>query len=60
MIKTKITLWRAGFFPANQSFLKTSDCSDWLEKSQLSKKSHFYFDYVNRLPLSFKGFKLFI
>jgi len=23
MIKTKVVFWRAGFFPANQSFLKT-------------------------------------
>jgi len=23
MIKTKVAFWRAGFFPANQGFLKT-------------------------------------
>jgi len=23
MIKTKVTFWKAGFFPANQGFLKT-------------------------------------
>jgi len=31
--------WRAGFYPANQGFLKTFlDCSDWLNKSRPSKK----------------------
>jgi len=24
MIKTKVAFWRAGFFPANQGFLKTT------------------------------------
>jgi len=39
MIKTKVTFWRAGFFPANQGYLKTfSDCSDWLDKSRPSKQ----------------------
>jgi len=41
MIKTKVAFWRAGFFPANQSFLKTSDCSDWLDKSRPSEKATF-------------------
>jgi len=50
MIKTKAAFWRAGFFPTIQGFLKTSDCSDWLDKSGPPKKqSRFCFDHVNRL-----------
>jgi len=42
MIKTKVAFLEAGFFPANQEgFLKTSDCSDWLDKSRPSKKATF-------------------
>jgi len=39
MIKTKVA---CRLFSANQGFLKTfSDCSDWLNKSQPSKKATF-------------------
>jgi len=41
MIKTKVAFLRAGFYPANQSNLKFSKSSDWLEKSRLSKKTTF-------------------
>jgi len=41
MIKALVAFWRAGFFPANQGFLKTSDCFDWLDKSRPSKKVTF-------------------
>jgi len=33
---------------------KFSKIPDWLEKSRPSKKSHFCFDHVNRLIVSFK------
>jgi len=32
---------KSGFFPTNQGFLKTSNCSDWLDKSRPSKKATF-------------------
>jgi len=41
MIKQKWLFWRAGFFPANQGFLKTLYCCDWLDKSRPSKKATF-------------------
>jgi len=42
MIKAKWLFWRAGFFSANQGYFENfSDCSDWLDKSQPSKKATF-------------------
>jgi len=42
MIKTKVAFWRAGFYPANQSNLKSiQKALDWLDKSRPSKKATF-------------------
>jgi len=54
MIKTKVAFWRAGFFSANQGFLKTFQIVSigWIKAGP--PKSHFCFDHVNWLfkPLS--------
>jgi len=44
--------WRAGFFPANQSFL---NCSDWLQyrNNQFPPKSHFSFGHANRVNIKY-------
>jgi len=50
MIKTKVAFLEGWLF-ASQSelFENFLNCSDWLDKSRPSKKSHFCFDHVNRL-----------
>jgi len=49
MIKTRVAFWRAGFYPANQSNLKSFQKSlvGWKKSGPL--KSHYCFDLVNRL-----------
>jgi len=46
--QSKRGVWRAGFYSANQSFLKTFQIAliGWIEAG--SPKSHFCFDHVNR------------
>jgi len=43
MIKRKVAFWRAGFFPANQSFLNTFSITliGWI-KAGHSKKPHLF------------------
>jgi len=50
MNKTKGLLWRAGFYPGNQSNLKNflKSLIGWKIKADPSK-TRFCFDYVNRL-----------
>jgi len=52
MIKTKVAFWRAGFFSANQGFLKTFQIVliEWIKAGP--QKSHFCFDYVNWLIMT--------
>jgi len=47
--KQKWLFWRAGFFPANQRFLKTMQIAliGWIKAG--FQKKHFCFDHVNRL-----------
>jgi len=40
MIKAKVAFLE-GWLPTYQGFLKTSDCSEWLDKSRPSKKATF-------------------
>jgi len=48
-IKTKVAFWRAGFYPANQKNLKNFQKALFGWKKPALQKSHFCFDYVNRL-----------
>jgi len=44
MIKTKVSFFGVRLFSSqSELFENFSDCSDWLDKSQPSKKSHFCF-----------------
>jgi len=53
MIKTKVAFLEGRlFFNQSELFQYFLNSSDWLDKSRLSKKSHFYFDYVNRLIMA--------
>jgi len=49
MIKTKVAFWKAGFFSANQGFLKTFQIVliGWVKVGRLKKP--LCFDHVNRL-----------
>jgi len=49
MIKTKVGFWRAGFYPVNQSNLKSIQKALIGWKKAGPPKSHFCFDHVNRL-----------
>jgi len=49
-IKTKVGFLEDRLFSSqSKSFKNFSDCSDWLDKSRPSKKSHFCFDHANRI-----------
>jgi len=52
MIKAKVAFWRAGFFSANESFLKTFQIAliGWIKAGH--PKSYFCFDHVNRLNIN--------
>jgi len=54
MIKIKVAFWRAGFYPANQSNLKSFQKALIGWKTPALQKSHFCFDHVNRLLISFQ------
>jgi len=49
MIKTMVTFWRAGFYPANQNNLKCIPKALMAEKNPALQKRRFCFDHVNRL-----------
>jgi len=49
MIKTKVAFWRAGFYPANQSNLKSYQKALIGWNRPALQNSHFCFDHVNRL-----------
>jgi len=52
MIKTKVAFVEGRFLSSqSEQFKKIFKNSDWLGKSRPSKKSHFCFDYVNRLKM---------
>jgi len=55
MIKQKWHFWRAGFFLANQSFLKTFQIAliGWIKAGP--PKSHFCFDHVLNMLLVFQN-----
>jgi len=55
MIETKVAFWKAGFYPTNQSNLKSflKALIGWKPALQ---KSDFCFDHVNRLIQNEQGF----
>jgi len=50
--KQKWLFWSAGFFSANQGFLKTFQIVlfEWIKPAL--QKSHFCFDHVNKLKIT--------
>jgi len=59
MIKTKVAFWRADFYPANQSNLKSIQKALIGWKKAGPPKKPFCFDHVNRLlmALAYHGLK---
>jgi len=50
MIKAKVAFLEGRIFSSQSGLFENfADCSDWLDKSRFSKKSHFCFDHLNRL-----------
>jgi len=55
MIKTKRFFWKAGFFTANQRFLKAFKIALISWKKAGPPKKRFCFDHTNRLILIFNS-----
>jgi len=54
MVKTKVAFLENRIFSSQSDLFEYFlNCSDWLDKSRPSQKSHFCFDYVNRLLVYF-------